>query len=81
MKKVTVKYVIYGSQKMADGRYPIKLRFTFNRKPRLYPTNLFAEESDLIKLKPGEDPSKSREIKTTNLGIEPIISLHLQLMY
>ena len=67
MKKITVKYVIYGSQKTDNGRYPIKLRFTYNRKSKIVPTNLIADENDLIRLKPGEDPSKSREIKTTSL--------------
>lgn len=63
MPKVSISYVIYNRFVQKDGSYPIKLRFTFNRKSTLFNINLFAREDDLFKQKKSEE-SKSRTIKS-----------------
>ena len=66
MPKISISYVIYEKQRQKDGSYPIKLRFTYNRKPALFRTTLFAKEEDLVKPKKGEE-NKSRTIKSVYL--------------
>lgn len=66
MPKISIRYIIYNKNRQADGRYPIKLRFTFKRTPALVSTNLFALEDDLTSVKKGE-MSKSRIIKDITL--------------
>ncbi|MCQ2158499.1 MAG: phage integrase SAM-like domain-containing protein, partial [Bacteroidales bacterium] len=47
MKKVTFSAVIYERFKNKDGKYPVKLRVTYNQKPTYFSTGLLADAKDL----------------------------------
>lgn len=56
MKRVTFACVVYEKMRLNDGRYPIKLRVTYNAKSTLIGTSLYARKEDLTykgKLKDG----------------------------
>ena len=67
MSKITISPVIPKRQQHKDGKYPIQLRFTYNRRSSLVTTNLCASEAELIPIKKGEKDKASREIKDRNL--------------
>lgn len=77
MAKVSIKYIIYNKYRQTDGRYPIKLRFTYNRVPALVPTNLYAAEGELERVRKGEE-NKSRTIRDGNLRrrVEDLIRVY-----
>ena len=66
MANVSIHYIIYNKERHQDGKYPIKLRFTYKRIPTIVATNLFAVEGELVAVKKGEE-NKSRTIKEPNL--------------
>ena len=66
MANVSIHYIIYNKERHQDGKYPIKLRFTYKRIPTIVATNLFAVEGELVATKKGEE-NKSRTIKEPNL--------------
>lgn len=66
MANISIHYVIYNKERHQDGKYPIKLRFTYKRVPTVVATNLFAVDGELAAVKKGEE-NKSRIIKDSNL--------------
>ena len=48
MANVSIHYIIYNKERHQDGKYPIKLRFTYKRIPTIVATNLFAMEGELV---------------------------------
>ena len=67
MSRITITPVILKSQQHKDGKYPIKLRFTYKRRSSFATTNLCATEADLVPIKKGEKEKATREIKDKNL--------------
>lgn len=76
MGRISFAAVIYERFKTKDGKYPVKLRVTYNKKPTYYATGIVAEPGELIL----NSPQANIPIKNTSKGNMLKFRIHALIM-